>query len=425
LGAVANVHITGGTSAYVLSTNGSGNLSWVAQTGGGGGASISNGNSTVNIPTANGNINLTAVGNTTMVVTGTGANITGTINVNGNANIGLGNVVWNGTNFRINTTTIQLGANAGLTSQGAYSVAIGTSAGIDTQGANSVAIGAFAGNSSQHARSVAIGANTARLNQGNSAVAIGDGTAYNTQGNRSVAIGAFAGQTGQGQYSIAIGSAAGFTTQGNYASNAIALGTRAGYYNQGGNAVAIGRYAGQYSQGANSVAIGSMAGNASQAANSIVINATGLALNNTTANSLRIAPIRNDTSNIANVLYYNTSTKEISYAPPTVSVGITGAAGGTITPTSGTATQYNITALGAAATFAVPSGTPVDSQKLTIRIKDDGTARGLTWTTSAGGYRIIGTTLPTTTVISKTLYVGCIYNTADSFWDVIAVAQQA
>jgi hypothetical protein len=89
LGAVANLHISGGTSGYVLSTDGAGTLSWVAQTGGGGGgASISNGNSNVNIPAANGNINLTAAGNTTLVVAGTGANITGTLNVSGNANLG-------------------------------------------------------------------------------------------------------------------------------------------------------------------------------------------------------------------------------------------------------------------------------------------------------------------------------------------------
>lgn len=37
LGAVANIKITGGTANYVLSTDGSGNLSWVAQSGGGGG----------------------------------------------------------------------------------------------------------------------------------------------------------------------------------------------------------------------------------------------------------------------------------------------------------------------------------------------------------------------------------------------------
>jgi hypothetical protein len=37
LGNVGNVVITGGTSGYVLSTDGTGNLSWVAQSGGGGG----------------------------------------------------------------------------------------------------------------------------------------------------------------------------------------------------------------------------------------------------------------------------------------------------------------------------------------------------------------------------------------------------
>ena len=36
LGAVANLHISGGTNGYVLSTDGSGTLSWVAQSGGGG-----------------------------------------------------------------------------------------------------------------------------------------------------------------------------------------------------------------------------------------------------------------------------------------------------------------------------------------------------------------------------------------------------
>ena len=104
---------------------------------------------------------------------------------------------------------------------------------------------------------------------------------------------------------------------------------------------------------------------------------------------------------------------------------ITGSAGGTITPTGDTADQYNITALGASATFAIPSGTPTDGQKLSIRIEDNGTGRALTWTTSAGGYRVIGTTLPTTTTASKTVYVGCVYNSADSFWDVLAVATQA
>lgn len=37
LGTLSNVHITGGVNGYVLATDGTGNLSWVAQSGGGGG----------------------------------------------------------------------------------------------------------------------------------------------------------------------------------------------------------------------------------------------------------------------------------------------------------------------------------------------------------------------------------------------------
>ena len=90
LGAVGNLKITGGTSDYVLRTDGTGNLSWVAQSGGGGGgSSISNGNSNVNIATANGNITMTAVGNTIVTVTGTGADIAGNLSVTG-SNVSLG-----------------------------------------------------------------------------------------------------------------------------------------------------------------------------------------------------------------------------------------------------------------------------------------------------------------------------------------------
>ena len=97
----------------------------------------------------------------------------------------------------------------------------------------------------------------------------------------------------------------------------------------------------------------------------------------------------------------------------------------TITPTANVTNQYNVTALASDASVAIPSGTPNDGQTLTIRIKDNGTPRLLTWDTTAGGYRAIGVTLPTTTVSSKILYVNCIYNSGDSFWDVITVAQQA
>ena len=106
LGNVGNVIITGGSSGYVLSTNGSGNLSWIAQSAGSG-SNISNGNSNVNIATANGNITFSAVGNANiMTITGTGANITGTLNVSGTTNLGnVGNVTITGgtANYILNT----------------------------------------------------------------------------------------------------------------------------------------------------------------------------------------------------------------------------------------------------------------------------------------------------------------------------------
>jgi hypothetical protein len=97
---------------------------------------------------------------------------------------------------------------------------------------------------------------------------------------------------------------------------------------------------------------------------------------------------------------------------------------GNITPTSDTADQYNITGLTGTSAIQIPSGTPTDAQRLSIRIKDNGTNRTLSWVTTAGGYRVIGTTLPLTTTANKTIYVGCVYNNADSFWDVVAVASE-
>jgi GDSL-like Lipase/Acylhydrolase family len=85
--------------------------------------------------------------------------------------------------------------------------------------------------------------------------------------------------------------------------------------------------------------------------------------------------------------------------------------------------RYTVTALAADMTLNNPSGTPTDGQTLLIRIKDDGTARALTW--SGSQFRAIGVTLPTTTVISKTVYIGLIWNSADSKWDVISVNQEA
>ena len=90
-------------------------------------------------------------------------------------------------------------------------------------------------------------------------------------------------------------------------------------------------------------------------------------------------------------------------------------------PAGDTTDMFTVTALAAGATFASPTGSPVNGQKLIFRIKDNGTARALAWNAI---YRSLGGTLPDTTVISKTLYIGLIYNSAYSKWDCVAVAQE-
>lgn len=83
---------------------------------------------------------------------------------------------------------------------------------------------------------------------------------------------------------------------------------------------------------------------------------------------------------------------------------------------------FVITAQAGALLFNAPSGTPVQGEKLVIRIKDNGTARALTWNAV---FRAMGTALPTTTILSKTLYLGFYYNSTDTKWDLVASAQEA
>ena len=83
---------------------------------------------------------------------------------------------------------------------------------------------------------------------------------------------------------------------------------------------------------------------------------------------------------------------------------------------------FVITAQAGALLFNSPSGTPVQGEKLMIRIKDNGTARALTWNAV---FRVMWTALPTTTVLSKTLYLGFIYNSTDTKFDLVCSAQEA
>ena len=98
------------------------------------------------------------------------------------------------------------------------------------------------------------------------------------------------------------------------------------------------------------------------------------------------------------------------------------ASASSLTPSIATADVYAYTALAAGLTINAPTGTPLDGDKLIFRLLDNGTSQTLTWNAT---YTVIGTTLPTATTISKTTYVGCIYNANNTRWDVIAVTTQA
>lgn len=98
------------------------------------------------------------------------------------------------------------------------------------------------------------------------------------------------------------------------------------------------------------------------------------------------------------------------------------ASASTLTPDISAADQYVYTALATGLTINAPVGTPVDGNKLIFRILDDGTSRSLTWNAT---YTPIGVPLPSATTISKTLYVGCIYNANNTRWDVVASSVEA
>lgn len=85
-----------------------------------------------------------------------------------------------------------------------------------------------------------------------------------------------------------------------------------------------------------------------------------------------------------------------------------------------TTDMFTITALAAAITSMTSglTGTPIDGQRLTIRIKDNGTARAITWGTSfinSGVASLLGTT-----VVNKTHLISLLYDLAAAKWVCVA-----
>jgi hypothetical protein len=80
-----------------------------------------------------------------------------------------------------------------------------------------------------------------------------------------------------------------------------------------------------------------------------------------------------------------------------------------------------VTALATSASVEAPSGTPEDAGTLMIRIKDNGTARALTFNAAYSGF---AEALPTTTIAGKTMYIGFIYNATSEKWELMSIINQ-
>lgn len=469
LGSNANVTITGGNAGQVLSTDGAGNLSWAPAAPAGAininpvttgnafivfsnttsgafnavaNASISaniangaviantfvgmlaNGNSDVNIPSANGNIifdvagtaNIASLSNVGLSV-GSGS-LTRAANVNANvplyvvSNIdapAAGIVIHNRFALGYSSMDFHSSGNLFMGSVGGANPSAPLAALANTTylyaTANTSSVVILAANASGAVRIG--GANTANVLvvTGTGANITGTG---NFSGNLSAAnanLGNIASAnfltgvlTTASQPNItSVGTLGSLTVTGNITAGNANLGNaaRANFFIGDGSlltniAVASGSIANGTSDVTVPVANGNIVFDVAGVANVMTVTSTGIS--NTRIN-LRVANNGATTS-------------------------------GNITPNASLADQFNFIGLTGAVNIAIPSGTFIDGQKLLYRFKDDGNARTLNWTGGANGYRAIGVNLPSTTSANKVLYVGCVYNSQDNYWDVVSVGQE-
>jgi lysophospholipase L1-like esterase len=95
----------------------------------------------------------------------------------------------------------------------------------------------------------------------------------------------------------------------------------------------------------------------------------------------------------------------------------------TWSPNADTTTLFIVTGQSVAVTtISNPSGSPTDGQLLTMRFEDDGTSRTLAWTGSKWR-QLLGTILPTVTVVGTTMYCDFRYNAFDDKWDLVRGAR--
>jgi hypothetical protein len=88
------------------------------------------------------------------------------------------------------------------------------------------------------------------------------------------------------------------------------------------------------------------------------------------------------------------------------------------TPNIDNTDQFIVTAQAAAVTFNAPKGNASEGQKLTIRIKDNGTARAITWNAAYVSSGVAS--LITTTVAGKSHLIGFVYDDVAGLWVCVA-----
>lgn len=111
--------------------------------------------------------------------------------------------------------------------------------------------------------------------------------------------------------------------------------------------------------------------------------------------------------------YADLSDKPTFLAPRSSTVGTTS----TLTPAINLYDLVAVSAQAGALTIAAPTGTALDGQILTIRIRDNGTTRALTWNAVYSGY---ASDLPAATVVSKTMVYQFMWNASQNVWDLFS-----
>ena len=226
---------------------------------------------------------------------------------------------------------VLFGENIGLQTTGNYNIVLGNNIGNNISegilSSYNVMIGHnIGGGRIVGSSNVFIGKEVSKNSGGasiNNSVMIGRQAGSDCTTSSNVFVGYSAGQVNvNGSHNTSLGIKAGTSNNSN---NTVNIGNEAGRTRTTGqdHAICIGAQTGNFGSGEHSIQIGYRANynTPSQHKRVIVINATGSALESTQSDTFKVKPIRNATG-LANALFYDSSTGEITYdiAPESVNL---------------------------------------------------------------------------------------------------------